>query len=312
MKILLASPRGFCAGVNRALKIISNVLEIYGSPVYVKNWIVHNEHVINDLTKLGVIFVKSIDDVPDNSILIFSAHGVSKKIKDEVISRNFKAVFDATCPLVLKVQMEIYRASSKGAELILIGNAGHPEVDGLIGHYINKNGGIYLISSLKDVKYLKIKNPNNLYYATQTTLLINDVNRIISELNIRFPKIIGPYKSDICYATINRQNAIINLKNKVDMFLIIGSKKSSNSMHLFKLAKKTKKPAYLINSIYDIKKYFFKDNVKNIAVSSGASTPDFLVKNILMYLKKIGVNKIFEFNKKTENIFFDLPKNLKL
>lgn len=312
MKILLASPRGFCAGVNRALGMINNILKIYGSPVYVRNWIVHNEHVISYLVNRGVIFVENICDVPDGSVLIFSAHGVSKKIKDEAMSRNFTAVFDATCPLVLKVQMEIFRISKKGAELILIGNSGHPEVDGLIGNYINKKGGIYLISKLEDIESLKIKNPKNLYYATQTTLLINDTEKIIHELNARFPKIIGPYKSDICYATTNRQKAVMDLEKQVDMFLIVGSKKSSNSIHLFKLAKKTNKPSYLINSINDIKKSFFKCNIKNIALSSGASTPDFLVENIIVYLKKIGVKKVLELDRKEEDVFFELPKNLKL
>lgn len=312
MKILLASPRGFCAGVNRALNIIRNVLKIYGPPIYVRNWIVHNEHVISNLVDLGVIFVHDICNVPDGSILIFSAHGVSKKIKKEVSSRNFFAVFDATCPLVLKVQMEIFRASKKGAELILIGNLGHPEVDGLIGHYTNKKGRIYLISKLEDIEFLKIKDPENLYYATQTTLLVSETKKIIIALNKRFPKIIGPYKEDICYATENRQKAIINLKEKVDMFLIIGSRKSSNSMHLFESAKKTNKPSYLINSIHDIKQSFFKKNIRSIGVSSGASTPDFLVKKIILYLKRIGVKKVLEFSKKNENVFFDVPKNLKL
>lgn len=311
MKILLINPRGFCAGVNRALSIIHNALRIYGSPIYVLHQIVHNDYVIKYFINLGVIFVNHLSAVPDNSILIFSAHGVSKNIKKEASLRNFHAVFDATCPLVSKVQMEVARANIKCAEVILIGHAGHPEVKGVISYYNNKKGKLHLISKEEDVWKIKVKNVSNLYFMTQTTLSIYETNMIIRSLYIRFPDIIGPYKNDICYATFNRQKAISKIAKKSDLILIIGSNNSSNSTNLAKLSKRINKSSYLISSVYDIENSWLK-NVKTVAISAGASAPNILINQIINYLKLFEVTEIVEYFYTKEKVFFDMPKKLKI
>lgn len=312
MKILLVNPRGFCAGVNRALNIVYSALKIFGSPIYVFHKIVHNDYIVKYFLKIGVIFVNNISSVPDQSVLIFSAHGVSKKIKEEASFRNFRAVFDATCPLVSKVQMEVSRASDRFSEVILIGHNGHPEIEGVIGHY-NSDGKkkIHLISNEKDVWKLKIMNQKNLCYVTQTTLSIYETDNIIRSLYVRFPNIIAPYKQDICYATTNRQKAICKVAKKSDLVLIIGSKISSNSTNLVKLSKKFNKSSYLINSLYEIENYWLK-NVQTIAISAGASAPSILIEQVISYLKLFGVKKIIEYDYKVEKVFFDIPKKLKI
>lgn len=303
MKLFLANPRGFCAGVRRAINIVNYALLVYGPPIYVRNEIVHNSYVVNNLLKKGVIFVKKISDVPDNSVLIFSAHGVSKSVKKEAYSRNFKKIFDATCPLVSKVHMCVARASRKNGEVILIGSKGHPEIDGIIGQYENSNGGIYLISNKSDISNLKIKNTNNLFFVTQTTLSIIDTYEIINALKNKFPNIIFPYKNNICYATMNRQETVRKLSKKVDIILVVGSKNSSNSNSLVNVAKKLNTKSYLINSFCDIKDYWLK-NINSIAITSGASAPEELVKSVVNYLKVYGISEIVEFGKNEKKMFF--------
>ncbi|SUC21112.1 4-hydroxy-3-methylbut-2-enyl diphosphate reductase [Proteus mirabilis] len=242
MQILLANPRGFCAGVDRAISIVERALEIYGAPIYVRHEVVHNRYVVNDLRERGAIFIEEISEVPDNAILIFSAHGVSQAIRQEARSRNLTMLFDATCPLVTKVHMEVARASRKGKEAILIGHAGHPEVEGTMGQYSNPEGGMYLVESPDDVWKLKVKDEDNLCFMTQTTLSVDDTSEVIDALNKRFPKIIGPRKDDICYATTNRQEAARELAERADVVFVVGSKNSSNSNRLAELAQRAGKP----------------------------------------------------------------------
>lgn len=310
MKIFLANPRGFCAGVKRAINIVEKAILLYGAPIYVRHQIVHNTYVVNNLKNKGVIFVENISDVPEKSVLILSAHGVSKKIYQEAKIKNLKILFDATCPLVNKVHMEVIKASKKGTEVILIGHNGHPEIKGTIGQYDNINGGIYLIESINDIFKLKIKNENNLLFVTQTTLSINDCADIIKALRHRFPKIISSYKKDICYATYNRQMAINNLAKKSDIILVIGSKNSSNAQRLFELAKSKIKISKLIDSEQDIKNIWFK-NINYIGITSSASTPEILVKNVLSYLFKIGATSQVEIDGQKEKINFQLPYKLR-
>lgn len=311
MKILLSNPRGFCAGVKRAIKIVEQALIIYGSPIYVYHEIVHNNYIIKKLEKKGVIFVKNILEVPKNKILIFSAHGVSKHIKNQAILRNV-ILFDATCPLVTKVHKEVIKASNKGIEVILIGHKKHPEVLGTVGQYNNFTGGIYVIESIDDIFKLKIKNENRLYYVTQTTLSTFECLKIEKFLYKRFPKIIGPKKSDICYATVNRQNAVIKLIKKSDFILIVGSKSSSNSNRLFELAKNKNKKAKLIDNAKEIKTTWFNKYIKIIGITSGASVPEILVKNVVARLFELGVTKSYEMESSIkEDTVFAIPKKLK-
>lgn len=311
MQIFLANPRGFCAGVKRAIDIVENALYIYGPPVYVFHEIVHNNHVINYLKKKGTIFVNKISEVPKNSILIFSAHGVSKKIKQKALSRDLKVLFNATCPLVNRVHIEVRKASHNNMEVILIGHKQHPEVQGTIGQYTNINCGIYVVESISDILNLNIKNENKLYFVTQTTLSVNDCFKMIKALKKRFPKIIGPDKSDICYATYNRQKATSILSKKSDIVLVIGSKNSSNSRRLFELVNKEGKISKLIDSEKNIEKKWF-NNIKYIGVTAGASAPELLVKNVLNYLIKLGAKSITEIEGKKESTIFNLPYELRI
>ncbi|UDG79332.1 4-hydroxy-3-methylbut-2-enyl diphosphate reductase [Candidatus Ecksteinia adelgidicola] len=309
MKIFLANPRGFCAGVHRAISIVHQAIKLYGIPIYVLHELIHNRYVIQNLNKRGVVFIKKISEVPDNSILIFSAHGVSKKIYKEAQLRNLYMLFDATCPLVTKVHMEVQRASFRGNEVILIGHSDHPEVKGTIGQYHNLKAGIYLVESIIDVYKIKVKNTDNLYYVTQTTLSIDDTKEIIHALYKRFPKIIGPRKNDICYATTNRQEAVRNLANHVDIILILGSKNSSNANRLVELAKRIRKFTYFIDSVLDVKKYWFK-NVRNVGISAGASVPEILVQKVIYYLINLESSNVYEINGHEENMIFQIPKKL--
>ncbi|CRL61946.1 MULTISPECIES: 4-hydroxy-3-methylbut-2-enyl diphosphate reductase [Proteus] len=311
MQILLANPRGFCAGVDRAISIVDRALEIYGAPIYVRHEVVHNRYVVNDLRERGAIFIEEISEVPDNAILIFSAHGVSQAIRQEARSRNLTMLYDATCPLVTKVHMEVARASRKGKEAILIGHAGHPEVEGTMGQYNNPEGGMYLVESPADVWKLEVKDEDNLCFMTQTTLSVDDTSEVIDALNARFPKIIGPRKDDICYATTNRQEAARELAEKADVVFVVGSKNSSNSNRLAELAQRAGKPSYLIDSFEDIDESWVA-NANIVGVTAGASAPDILVQQVLERLKTFGADDVVELSGREENIVFEVPKELRL
>lgn len=311
MQILLANPRGFCAGVDRAISIVDRALEIYGAPIYVRHEVVHNRYVVNDLRERGAIFIEEISEVPDNAILIFSAHGVSQAIRQDARSRNLTMLYDATCPLVTKVHMEVARASRKGKEAILIGHAGHPEVEGTMGQYNNPEGGMYLVESPADVWKLEVKDEDNLCFMTQTTLSVDDTSEVIDALNSRFPKIIGPRKDDICYATTNRQEAARELAEKADVVFVVGSKNSSNSNRLAELAQRAGKPSYLIDSFEDIDESWVA-NANIVGVTAGASAPDILVQQVLERLKTFGADEVIELSGREENIVFEVPKELRL
>lgn len=311
MRILLANPRGFCAGVDRAISIVERALELYGAPIYVRHEVVHNRYVVNDLRERGAIFIEEISEVPDNAILIFSAHGVSQAIRQEARSRNLTMLFDATCPLVTKVHMEVARASRKGKEAILIGHAGHPEVEGTMGQYNNPEGGMYLVESPEDVWKLKVKDEENLSFMTQTTLSVDDTSEVIDALNARFPKIIGPRKDDICYATTNRQEAVRDLAGQADLVLVVGSKNSSNSNRLAELAQRVGKPSYLIDSADDINPVWLRD-VDTIGLTAGASAPDVLVQQVISRLQELGADEISQLEGREENIIFEVPKELRM
>ena len=311
MQILLANPRGFCAGVDRAISIVERALEIYGAPIYVRHEVVHNRYVVNGLRERGAVFIEEISEVPDNTILIFSAHGVSQAVRAEAKARNLTMLYDATCPLVTKVHMEVARASRKGTEAILIGHAGHPEVEGTMGQYNNPEGGMYLVESPEDVWKLQVKNENNLCFMTQTTLSVDDTSDIIDALRERFPKIVGPRKDDICYATTNRQEAVRNLASEAEVVLVVGSKNSSNSNRLAELAQRAGIPAFLIDSAEDIREEWLKD-VKRIGVTAGASAPDILVQDVIKRLQALGGEGAVEMQGREENIVFEVPKELRV
>lgn len=310
MQIILANPRGFCAGVDRAITIVERALELFGAPVYVRHEVVHNRYVVNRLKELGAIFIEEIHEVPDDSILIFSAHGVSKAVRDEAKRRQLR-IFDATCPLVTKVHMEVARASYRGEEVILIGHAGHIEVDGTMGQYSNLAGGIYLVESIEDVEKLQVKNDNHLCFTTQTTLSVDDTAEIIEALKNRFPNIRSPRKNDICYATTNRQQAVKQLSSQADIVLVVGSKNSSNSNRLAELARRNSKNAYLIDYASDINLEWLA-NARRIGVTAGASAPDILVKQVIDHLKSLGCTSMIETEGISENITFEIPKELRI
>lgn len=310
MQILLANPRGFCAGVDRAISIVENALEIYGAPIYVRHEVVHNRYVVDSLRQRGAVFIEQLEEVPDGAILIFSAHGVSQAVRNEAKSRNL-TVFDATCPLVTKVHMEVARASRRGEEAILIGHAGHPEVEGTMGQYNNPQGGMYLVESPQDVSTLQVKDENNLSFMTQTTLSLDDTLDIITALRQRFPNIIGPRKDDICYATTNRQEAVRTLASQADVVLVVGSKNSSNSNRLAELAQRMGKRAYLIDDAADIQENWLHA-AHCIGVTAGASAPDVLVQNVLSRLRALGGNATQDLIGREENIVFEVPKELRI
>ncbi|MEN3753567.1 4-hydroxy-3-methylbut-2-enyl diphosphate reductase [Mangrovibacter yixingensis] len=310
MRILLANPRGFCAGVDRAISIVENALEIYGAPIYVRHEVVHNRYVVDSLRERGAVFIEQISEVPDGSILIFSAHGVSQAVRNEAKSREL-TVFDATCPLVTKVHMEVARASRRGEEAILIGHAGHPEVEGTMGQYSNPQGGMYLVESPEDVMTLQVKAPGRLSFMTQTTLSVDDTSDVIDALRVRFPEIVGPRKDDICYATTNRQEAVRSLALEADVVLVVGSKNSSNSNRLAELARRMGKQAYLIDDASDIQEAWVQ-KIACVGVTAGASAPDILVQNVLQRLKELGGEEAVELTGREENIVFEVPKELRL
>ncbi|MBN7116429.1 4-hydroxy-3-methylbut-2-enyl diphosphate reductase [Ectopseudomonas oleovorans] len=311
MHIKLANPRGFCAGVDRAIEIVNRALEVFGPPIYVRHEVVHNKFVVEDLRARGAVFVEELDQVPDDVIVIFSAHGVSKAVRDEADRRGLK-VFDATCPLVTKVHMEVVRYSREGRECILIGHEGHPEVEGTMGQYDASNGGaIYLVEDEADVAELQVRNPENLAFVTQTTLSMDDTSKVIDALRAKFPAIGGPRKDDICYATQNRQDAVKQLASECDVLLVVGSPNSSNSNRLRELAERMGTPAYLIDGAEDLKHEWF-DGVKGIGITAGASAPEILVRGVVEQLRTWGALGETELDGRPENITFSMPKELRV
>ena len=309
-KIYLANPRGFCAGVDRAIGIVEKALEQFGAPIYVRNEVVHNKFVVDGLRERGAIFVKELHEVPDDSIVIFSAHGVSKAVQNEAKERGLK-VFDATCPLVTKVHMEVSRDARNARDTILIGHAGHPEVEGTMGQFDASFGGkIYLVEDMKDAEKIHIDNPENISYVTQTTLSLDDTKEIIGKLRDRFPVISAPKKDDICYATQNRQDAVRELSQKCSLIFVVGSKNSSNSNRLRELAEKEGAVAYLIDRADDIDVSVLNDHT-NIGVTAGASAPEILVKEVLELLAKEGAVLQENVTENPETIVFPLPKELR-
>lgn len=309
MDILLANPRGFCAGVDRAISIVSRALEIYEPPIYVRHEVVHNKFVVDGLRRAGAVFVDELDEVPDDAIVIFSAHGVSQAVRENAKQRGLK-VFDATCPLVTKVHMEVTRASRKGIECILIGHAGHPEVEGTMGQYDNPEGGIYLVGSVEDVEQLQVKNPAALCFSSQTTLSVDDTADVIDALRKRFPDIEGPRKDDICYATQNRQDAVRELSAKAELLLVVGAKNSSNSNRLRELAEKMGCRSYLIDTAADIQQDWLID-VKSVGVTAGASAPEVLVQQVVQRLTEWGGKQVIEHPGREENVIFAVPAELR-
>ncbi|KQA25387.1 4-hydroxy-3-methylbut-2-enyl diphosphate reductase [Vibrio metoecus] len=312
MKILLANPRGFCAGVDRAISIVERALELYQPPIYVRHEVVHNRFVVEGLKQRGARFVEELNEVPDNNIVIFSAHGVSQAVRQEAKERSL-TVFDATCPLVTKVHMEVARASRKHMEVVLIGHAGHPEVEGTMGQYASDTGGMYLVEKPEDVVKLqsKVKDPSHLHYVSQTTLSVDETADVIDELRRVFPKIQGPRKDDICYATQNRQDAVRILAEQVDVMVVVGSKNSSNSTRLKELAEKLGTPGYLTDCPQDIHPEWF-ENARLVGVTAGASAPEELVNQILDRIKELGATSVEEVLGREENMFFEVPKELQI
>ncbi|HLR18170.1 MAG TPA: 4-hydroxy-3-methylbut-2-enyl diphosphate reductase [Alcanivoracaceae bacterium] len=311
MDIRLANPRGFCAGVDRAIDIVNRALEVFEGPVYVRHEVVHNKFVVDDLRHRGAVFVKELDEVPDDSIVIFSAHGVSKAVQDEAERRDLK-VFDATCPLVTKVHMEVIRYSRDGRESVLIGHAGHPEVEGTMGQYDTSQGGtIYLVEDEEDVAKLEVKNPDTLTYVTQTTLSVDDTAKVIAALREKFPNIHGPRKEDICYATTNRQDAVRQLALECQLVLVVGSPNSSNSNRLRELAERCGTPSYLIDGPEEIKAEWL-EGVQAVGVTAGASAPEILVRQVVERLQELGGEQVRELQGREENIRFTLPRELRV
>jgi len=309
MKILLANPRGFCAGVDRAIEIVEHALDAFGAPIYVRHEVVHNRFVVENLKQRGALFVDELNEVPDGSTVIFSAHGVSQQVKQEAEQRDLQ-VFDATCPLVTKVHLQVARHCRNGFEVILIGHKGHPEVEGTMGQYFCPEGkGIHLVETATDVPRLQVQNPQQLAFVTQTTLSMDDTEQIIQALRKRFPAIQGPKKDDICYATQSRQDAVKRLATECDLVLVVGSPNSSNSNRLKEIAEKLGKPAYLVDGPEDLRREWLEGN-QIIGLSAGASAPEVLVKQVLDQLQEWGAGKAEEDNGIREEVTFPLPKIL--
>jgi len=309
MEIILANPRGFCAGVDRAISIVDRALDLFGAPIYVRHEVVHNKFVVDGLKSRGAIFVDELFEVPDDNTVIFSAHGVSKAVRNEAKNRGLK-VFDATCPLVTKVHMEVSRTSRKNIECILIGHAGHPEVEGTMGQYESEQGGIYLVESVEDVASLEVKDPSQLYYCSQTTLSIDDTSEVIDALRGKFSLIKGPRKDDICYATQNRQDAVRTISAQVELLLVVGAKNSSNSNRLRELSEKLGTPSYLIDTFADIQPQWL-ENVNKIGVTAGASAPAILIQQVIDALKDFGGQEVIEYPGREENTVFAVPIELR-
>lgn len=312
MQVHLANPRGFCAGVDRAIGIVERALELFGAPVYVRHEVVHNKYVVDGLREKGAIFVDELHEVPDDAVVIFSAHGVAKRVREEAKARDLK-VFDAICPLVTKVHMEVAAYQREGRECILIGHQGHPEVEGTLGQYQRDDGqgGMYLVESVADVGRLDVKDPGFLAFVTQTTLSMDDTAEVIDALRARFPAIVGPKKEDICYATQNRQDAVKKLVERCDLVLVVGSQTSSNSTRLKEIAEKQGLPAYLIDSADEIQESWLEGR-QNVGVTAGASAPEILVEQVVARLKALSDAEIQELDGIKEQVTFSLPRELAL
>ncbi len=312
MDIILANPRGFCAGVDRAIEIVKRAIETLGAPIYVRHEVVHNRFVVEDLRQRGAVFVEELDEVPDNATVIFSAHGVSQAVRTEATRRGLK-VFDATCPLVTKVHLEVARHCRAGRDVVLIGHAGHPEVEGTMGQWLAEagTGRIYLIEDLDDVERLQITQPHNFAYTTQTTLSVDDTRSIIDALRAKYPDMQGPRNDDICYATQNRQDAVRELAERCDLVLVVGSPNSSNSNRLRELAEREGVEAYLIDGADEIDPRWI-DGRRHIGVTAGASAPDVLVQGVIARLRELGAGGLRELDGKPEDMVFALPKELRV
>jgi len=309
MNITLANPRGFCAGVDRAIEIVERTLERFGAPIYVRHEVVHNRFVVEGLRAKGARFVQDLDEVPDDAIVIFSAHGVSKAVQQEARRRNLK-VYDATCPLVTRVHLEVERYAREGRECILIGHAGHPEVEGTMGQYDSSSGGIYLVEVPEDVERLEVINPDNLALVTQTTLSLDDTGQVIDALRRRFPDILQPKKDDICYATQNRQDAVKDLAHRCDLVLVVGSPNSSNSNRLREVAERNGASAYLIDNAGEIQREWLAGKSR-IGLTAGASAPEILVQEVIAQLKESGADSVENFITRPEKVVFKLPEGLR-
>ena len=311
MQIYLANPRGFCAGVDRAIAIVNEALTRFEPPIYVRHEVVHNKFVVSDLANRGAVFVEELDEVPDGSIVIFSAHGVSKAVEDEATRRDL-TVFDATCPLVTKVHMEVSKLAHDGMDAVLIGHEGHPEVEGTMGRFSRKHGGnIHLVEDEEDVSALTVKDADRLAFVTQTTLSMDDTARVIDALRSKFPNIQGPRKDDICYATQNRQDAVKDLASRCEVVLVVGSPNSSNSNRLRELAERMNCRAYLIDNASEMNQSWF-DGVTSVGVTAGASAPEVLIQDVLNQLQDWGGNLPHELSGIEENVTFSLPKALRI
>ena len=310
MEILLANPRGFCAGVDRAIEIVERALEIFGAPIYVRHEVVHNRFVVDSLKARGAIFVDELAEIPDGNTVIFSAHGVSRQVREEAEGRELR-VFDATCPLVTKVHLEVARHCKAGHEVVLIGHRGHPEVEGTMGQYDadGSGGGIFLVVTPEDVEKLDIRNPEKLAFVTQTTLSMDDTAKVIDALKQRFPQIHGPKKNDICYATQNRQDAVKELAAVCDLVLVVGSPNSSNSNRLREIAESCGTPAHLIDGAEDIRDGWLR-SVGKVGVTAGASAPEVLVEEVIKTLRARGAERVMALSSREENVVFSLPKEL--
>ncbi len=305
MELLLANPRGFCAGVDRAIEIVERALALHGAPIYVRHEVVHNKFVVDGLKAKGAIFIEDLADVPPGSILIFSAHGVSQSVRHEAEARGL-TVFDATCPLVTKVHIEVARMRDHGKEIVMIGHKGHPEVEGTMGQ---TQGGMYLVESPADVKNLRVKDESNLAFVTQTTLSTDDASAIIAALRARFPAIVGPKKDDICYATQNRQDAVKGLAKQCDLVIVVGSPNSSNSNRLREVARNMEVAAYLVDNAGDLKAEWLEGK-RRVGITAGASAPEVLVQEVIERLKALGASSVRELDGIRENVEFPLPRAL--
>ena len=305
MQVLLAKPRGFCAGVDRAIEIVERALKIHGAPIYVRHEVVHNKFVVGDLRAKGAVFVEDLSEVPAGSTLIFSAHGVSQEVRREAAARQLK-IFDATCPLVTKVHVEVAKMRARGCEIVMIGHHGHPEVEGTMGQ---SQGGMYLVETPADVARLEVADASNLAFVTQTTLSVDDASQIIAALKVRFPRIVGPKKDDICYATQNRQDAVKSLARQCDVVIVVGSPNSSNSNRLREVAANQNIAAYMIDNARELRPEWVAGKAR-IGVTAGASAPEVLVHEVITRLQEFGAREVSELGGITEGVTFPLPKGL--
>jgi 4-hydroxy-3-methylbut-2-enyl diphosphate reductase len=310
VNVLLANPRGFCAGVERAIEIVERALEIYGAPLYVRHEVVHNRHVVERLRSAGVVFIEELDEVPEGQVVVFSAHGVPRRVQDEAAARGLK-VFDATCPLVTKVHLEVSRYAREGREVVLIGHAGHPEVEGTLGQFDPAHGGrMYLVESPADVARLDVRDPERLAFVSQTTLSMDDTAEVIDALKTHYPQVEGPRRMDICYATQNRQDAVKELVQHCDLLLVVGSTNSSNSNRLREIGSRAGIEAHLVDGPDDVDPAWLVGK-KRIGVTAGASAPEILVKELIEFLRTQGVGQVTELSGLEENITFSLPQALR-